>query len=192
MDKKDALNRLYIQYRKEYEGNEIVVGDGQPNSKLILVGEAPGKDEVRLQKPFVGIAGKNLDEFLKILELRREDIFITNAIKYRLSKVNPKTGLMVNRPASKKEIETNRKYLLKEISIIEPKYIITLGNVPLKSVADDGNTIGRAHGQLKTIFIECKGYKLFPLYHPASIIYNRSLKETYISDLNKLKEVLQS
>lgn len=191
MNKEAKLKELYKEYKERFEDKEIVLGDGSVDSKLVLVGEAPGKDEVKLGKPFVGMAGKNLEEFLNILELDRQDIYITNAIKYRLSKVNPKTRRVINRPATKREIDVNRRYLLREISIIEPKYIVTLGNVPLKAVdKENGVSIGEVHGRLKTIIIEGKDYFLFPLYHPASIIYNRSLKDVYISDLAKLKEIL--
>lgn len=188
MSKSEQLNILYEDYKKEFAGEEIVLGDGNVDSSLLLIGEAPGKDEVRLARPFVGMAGKNLSEFLEVLGMDRESIYITNAIKYRLSKVNPQTGRVVNRPASKEEINSNRQYLLKEIEIINPRYIVTLGNVPLKAITDDHNiSIGTVHGELKTVPISGKEYSLFPLYHPASIIYNRNLKDIYINDIKKLK-----
>lgn len=191
MSKKDMIEKLYYEYKKEFEGKEIVLGDGNPDSKLFLAGEAPGKDEVKLSKPFVGMAGKNLSEFLDILGWGRESIYITNAIKYRLSKVNEQTGRVVNRPASKEEIKTNRSYLLEEIRIINPSYIVTLGNVPFKSITDDYDvSMGEVHGRLNKVIISDKEYNLFPLYHPASVIYNRSLKSTYIDDIKRLKTIL--
>jgi len=189
--KNEELQLLYDKYKKEFAGKEIVLGDGNINSRLLLVGEAPGKDEVRLSKPFVGAAGKNLSEFLEVLDIDRESIYITNAIKYRLSKINSKTGRAVNRPATKEEINLNREYLLKEIDIIRPEYIVTLGNVPLKSVMSDNNiSIGDVHGKLMTVSIQSATLNLFPLYHPASIIYNQSLKKVYYEDIQKLKEIL--
>ena len=134
MSKSEQLIALYESYKREFEDKEIVLGDGNPDGELLLIGEAPGKDEVLKGRPFVGMAGKNLSEFLDVIKLTRDDIYITNAIKFRLSKVNPDTGRISNRPATRQEIEQNRDYLLKEISIIEPKYIITLGNVPLRAV----------------------------------------------------------
>lgn len=193
MSKSEWLNNLYDLYRKEFFGGEIVLGDGNIDSRLILIGEAPGKEEVLNSKPFVGAAGKNLAEFLDKLGLKREDIYITNAIKYRLSKVNSETGRVSNRPAAKKEILENRDYLLKEIEIINPEYIVTLGNVPLRSVYGDfGITIGEVHGSLKKVKVLESEYNLFPLYHPASIIYNAKLKEIYNEDLDKLKLVIDS
>ena len=80
MSKSERLNNLYDLYKKEFDGEEIVLGDGNVESGLILIGEAPGKEEVLNSKPFVGTAGKNLAKFLDKLGLRREDIYITNAI----------------------------------------------------------------------------------------------------------------
>lgn len=189
MNKKYAINDLYKEYVTEFEGEEIVLGEGNLDARLLLIGEAPGKDEVRLSRPFVGMAGKNLDEFLNIIGIDRDLIYITNAIKYRLSKINPKTGRVVNRPATQEDINKNREYLLREIEIIMPEYIATLGNVPLKAVTNRNDiTIGEVHGNLISISLHGREYKLYPLYHPASTIYNRSLKDTYIKDIEKLAE----
>ncbi len=191
MVKNEMLKDLYDEYRERFEGKEIVLGEGNVDSEVMLVGEAPGKDEVRLSRPFVGMAGKNLDEFLEISGIDRASLFITNAIKYRLSKINPKSGNVVNRPASKADIVENAGFLHREIRIINPKYIVTLGNVPLKSVTGDFSaSIGSMHGEKKSVKIMGAEYILFPLYHPASIIYNRELKDTYIEDLRKLREVM--
>jgi len=192
MTKEEQLSELYERYVKDFKDMEIVLGDGNVNTDLVLVGEAPGKDEVRLSKPFVGAAGKNLAQFIDILGLKREEIFITNAIKYRLSKVNPDTGKLINRPATRDEISAARDYLLQELIIIDPYYIVTLGNVPLKAVTGDYDiSIGTVHGQVSDLTIGEKTYKLFPLYHPASIIYNRSLKEVYLDDIRKLSLLIR-
>jgi len=184
------LNALYNDYREKFKGFEIVVGEGNLSPKVLLIGEAPGKDEVRLGRPFVGAAGKNLNKFLEILRLSREEVFITNAIKYRLSKVNPKTSRLLNRPALASEIESNRDYLYREIQILKPIVIVTLGNVPLKAVLSDMSVqIGAMHGKLVTVDVLGDEYNLFPLYHPASVIYNRDLKEVYLKDLEALREV---
>ncbi|NLP13250.1 MAG: uracil-DNA glycosylase [Clostridium sp.] len=191
MSKSEQLKNLYELYEKVFYGKEIVFGDGNPDTRLILIGEAPGKDEVKQEKPFVGAAGKNLAEFLDRLGIIREDIYITNAIKYRLSKVNPETNRITNRPATKKEIEDNREYLLKEINIINPEYIVTLGNVPLRSVCGTNVTIGELHGKTNRVEVLGTEYNLFPLYHPASVIYNVRLKEVYYEDLEKLKKIIE-
>lgn len=191
MSKLEQLNNLYNIYSRELTDEEIVLGDGSIDSKLILVGEAPGKDEVLKKKPFVGAAGKNLSEFLNILNVNRKDIYITNVIKYRLSRVNPQTNRISNRPPTNEEIRKNSGYLLKEINIINPKIIVSLGNVPLRAVSGDMKIkIGQVHGNIKEVIVGELKYNLFPLYHPASIIYNRKLKDVYYEDLKKLKELL--
>jgi DNA polymerase len=188
----ELLNNLYDTYKEVFKGKEIVVGSGNTSTRLLLIGEAPGKDEVRLGKPFVGAAGKNLSEFLNIVGINREDIYITNAIKYRLSRLNQKTGRYVNRPAARQEIEANRTFLIDEISIIKPRYIATLGSVPLKSLlCNYGLCMGDYHGKLLEICISSTIFKLYPLYHPASIIYNQSLKDVYIEDIKKLSRIMR-
>ncbi|WP_129599645.1 uracil-DNA glycosylase [Anaerophilus nitritogenes] len=182
--KKDKLNLLKEECIK-ISTEPTVFGEGNVDAKIILVGEAPGAKEVELNKPFVGAAGKNLDEFLDILKLNREDLYITNVVKIRPYKVNGKTGRKSNRPPNKEEIEKYEKYLFNEIQIIQPKIIVTLGNVPLKTLLKDKKvTIGQHHGKP----IDEGEYFIFPLYHPASIIYRRELKEVYIEDLYKLKD----
>jgi len=165
-----------------------VFGEGNINAKLILVGEAPGANEVEQKRPFVGKAGKNLDYFLEVLEIKREDIYITNVVKIRPYKINEKTGKKSNRPPNKNEIEKYINILYEEIKIIKPEVIVTLGNFALKAVSEDKNiTIGQVHG---TINRTGKGNNIFPLYHPAAIIYNQSLKTTYEEDLIKLKKYI--
>lgn len=192
MPKKDEILKLYDEYKSTFKDKEFVPGEGNEDAHLVLVGEAPGKDEVKLSRPFVGMAGKNLDEFLSIIGVERQDIYITNAIKYRLSKVNSETGRVSNRPATTDEIKSSREYLLKEIDLIKPSIIVTLGNVPLRSVTgSQSDGIGAVHGKIKPIIINGNEYSLYPLYHPASIIYNRSLKDTYVADVKNLGEILK-
>lgn len=181
------LRQLYDEYEKAFAGEELVFGDGNITSGIVMIGEAPGKDEVRIGKPFVGLAGGKLKEFIEYIGLTREDVFVTNAIKYRLFKVNPKSGRKSNRPAKTSEVLGSSGYLKMELHILSPSLVITLGNVPLRSVRNDlKTTIGDYHGKL----IDCDGIKVFPLYHPASLIYNRSLETAYYKDLDKLKELL--
>jgi len=186
------LDELNIKYLEAFENEQVVLGEGSIYSSLVIIGEAPGKDEVKEGKPFVGAAGKNLKEFMDMIDISRESVYITNAIKCRLGKVNEKTKRIINRPATKNDIINNQPWLFKEISFLYPKIIVTLGNVPLKAVTKDfGASIGAMHGSLHNCTIGDKEYKLFPLYHPASIIYNRALKEVYNMDVLTLKEVLK-
>lgn len=191
----ETLNSDMKDFFTKYFEKEtpLVYGDGQPNSKIVLIGEAPGKNEIEQGKPFVGQAGKNLQEFMEILGIRREDIYITNIVKFRPCKISDKTGRISNRAPTKEEIRTSEPFVKKEIGILEPKLIVSLGNVPLKSlIGDESATIGEYHGKPINInFIE-KPIVLFPLYHPASIIYRAELKSVYIEDLHKLKKYIIS
>lgn len=197
-EKINKLQELFNEYKAGFPENRFVKGDGDVSARIMLIGEAPGKDEVAQGKPFVGKAGKNLEEFLSFIGLKREKIYITNVIKYKLSKfkVSEETGKILsesNRPARPEEIRAGIPFLLREIEIVAPEYIVTLGNVPLKAVLNDLSgsiTIGEYHGKSRMIYIGENTYKLYPLYHPASIIYNRALKEVYNRDVLRLGEMI--
>lgn len=183
-----ALNELVVSESNIYfPGRRVVFGEGKCGAELLLVGEAPGGDEERDGRPFVGKAGKNLMDFLYTIGLDRKDLYITNVVKIRPIKFSEKTGKPVNRPPDTKEKDFFSKYLYKEIEIIMPKVIVTLGNVPLQSVLKSKKSlIGDYHGRI-TCF---GGNNIFPLYHPAAVIYNGSLKEVYNEDIYKLREFL--
>lgn len=173
----------------EYGDKRLIFGEGNENEPVImLIGEAPGGKEEELGRPFVGSAGKNLDEFLKAVDLKREEIYIGNAVKIRTTKLSPKTNKVVNRTPNTKEINFFNPYLLKEIEILRPKIVATLGNTALNAVMTEGASIGDCHGTA----IAHKDYFIFPLYHPAAVIYNRSLKDIYYEDLRKLKAFADS
>ena len=171
----------------------LVFGEGNPNARLLLVGEAPGKQETLQRRPFVCQAGKNLDEFLQVVGLEREDLYITNVVKFRPFKLNEKTGRTSNRPPTREEIELSRGWLYKEIEIIKPMVVVSLGNVALQAITNDrSKTIGQVHGTPMNIQVGESGFAtiLFPLYHPASVIYRKGLKDTYLKDLRALREYL--
>jgi DNA polymerase len=185
------LSNLYKEYADKFAGNEFVFGCGCTEPKLLLIGEAPGREEVKLSRPFSGAAGKNLDDFLRLAGISRDDIYITNAIKYRLSKVSPKTGRLSNRPATRDEIMSSRVFLLKEIELISPACVVTLGNVPLRAVMGDLSlSIGQMHGRPVCERVGHRELMIFPLYHPASVIYNQGLKQTCEDDILKLRDTI--
>jgi DNA polymerase len=191
--KQEQLLKLYKEYANQFAVNEFVFGCGCSEPKLLLIGEAPGREEVKLSRPFSGAAGKNLDDFLQLAQIRREETYITNAIKYRLSKVSPKTGRLSNRPATRDEILSSRAFLLKEIEILSPICVVTLGNVPLRAVTGDFSlNIGDVHGRPVYEKTGKNELMIFPLYHPASVIYNRSLKQTCQTDILKLRDIVIS
>ena len=164
--------------------NALVFGEGPQKPKLMLIGEAPGEQETLQGRPFVGKAGQNLDHFLALAGLRREEIYISNAVKLRPTKTG-KTGRLSNRPPTKDEIALFRPWLLREIDLGAPQVIATLGNVPLFAVTGDKRlTIGEAHG--RAMEAGETGRLLFALYHPASLIYNRALEPVYEQDVRAL------
>ena len=172
-----------------YQEKTIVFGEGAENPALMMIGEAPGGDEEKQGRPFVGKAGKNLSAFLEVVGLKREEIYISNVVKLRPTKESPKTGKAVNRPPSTDEIAFFLPYLLEEIQVISPKVVVTLGNVPLKAVTGEKKAvIGDYHGKPTPL---ADGRTLFALYHPAAVIYNRALQATYDEDLLELKAFLQ-
>ena len=171
---------------------DMVFGEGDPTAHIMLIGEAPGAEETRLRRPFVGKAGKNLDEFLVSIGLERADIYITNVVKFRPYKVSAR-GTLSNRPPKSGEIACMRKHLMREIAAVAPSVVVTLGNVPLKCVLNDSKaTIGAYHARPTDAGALSHTFKLFPLYHPASIIYNRALKDVYHADLLALKAFIDT
>jgi DNA polymerase len=188
------MNQLYRERLDKHFGGEVplVFGDGNTDSRIVLVGEAPGRTEVEQGKPFVGQAGKNLEEFINILGIAREDIYITNVVKFRPVRYNPDTGLESNRAPNKEEIEVSMDFIEQELSIVNPKLVASLGNIALKCILkDDRATIGIMHGSSVNVKFAGSEFVLFPLYHPASIIYNRALKDVYLQDLHKLRNYMK-
>lgn len=176
------------------EEKPIVLGEGNADHPpVMLIGEAPGEQESLQGRPFVGKAGKNLDGFLQVLELNREDIYISNVVKIRPTKVSDK-GRTSNRPPNKEELALFTPYLMEEILLVQPKMIVTLGNVALKALCGPKAVIGDMHGRENRVTVthekQSAEFAVFPLYHPASIIYNRSLQEVYDGDLQALKSLL--
>ena len=184
---KEFNEQMERESREIFGDRRVVFGDGKINAEIMLIGEAPGGEEEKQGRPFVGKAGKNLDEFLEIVGLEREDLYISNVVKIRPFKLSPKTNKPVNRPPDKAELSFFVPLLHKEIELVNPKLIVTLGNFALKNVLMDQKvSIGDYHGQLT----EKNGKRIFPLYHPASIIYDRAKAPVYIVDLHTLREIL--
>ena len=171
------------------EDKPLVLGEGKEDAPaLMLIGEAPGETEVIKRRPFVGKAGKNLDEFLSLAQLRREDIFVSNAVKIRPTEKGA-GGRVRNRAPNREELSLFIPWLMKEIEAVKPQALVTLGNVPLKALTDGKATVGGCHGQ----WLESKaGIPLFSLYHPASILYRRALQPVYVQDVLALAAALNA
>ena len=180
---------LEIAGRGGYEDRVIVTGEGNSDSPaVVFVGEAPGAEEERLGRPFVGTAGRNLDGMLAELGRARTDIFITNLVKVRPVRTNPKTGRRCNRPPTRDETAFFAPYLFLELSMLAPKCVVTLGNHALAALTNNRNAvIGEMHGRLT----RAGSLNLFPMYHPAAVIYNRRLRGVMEQDVLKLRHVLE-
>ena len=176
------------------EEKVLVFGEGRSDRPgIMLIGEAPGEQETLQRRPFVGKAGKNLDGFLEVVGLKREEIYISNVVKVRPTRVSDK-GRVSNRPPNREELALFTPFLYEEILLVQPRLIVTLGNVALKALAGSKAVIGSMHGAPADVTVahgkQEAAFPLFPLYHPASIIYNRALQEVYQDDLHRLRGYL--
>ena len=167
-----------------YEGEKktLVHGEGRIGARVMLIGEAPGEQETLMGRPFVGKAGKNLDEFLELAGIDRSELYVSNTVKFRPTRISD-AGRTVNRPPTQEEVRLFLPWLKREIALVNPECVVTLGNVPLRALSEDRKTvIGDVHGT----FLDCGGLRVYPMYHPASMIYNPSLKEVYRADVLRL------
>ena len=176
------FQKLYVDQQKV-----LVFGEGPLHARLMMIGEAPGEQESLLGRPFVGKAGKNLNEFLELAGLDRGELYVTNTVKFRPTRVS-EAGRNVNRPPTQEEVALFLPFLCREIDLVAPEYVVTLGNVPLRALTDRKTVIGDVHGRL----LERGNMRIYPMYHPASVIYNPSLKETYRADVLHLAELLRA
>ena len=160
-----------------------VFGFGSTNSEIFFIGEAPGRNEDLQGLPFVGRAGKLFDELLNSVDLTRKEVYITNILKCRPPK---------NRNPLKSEIEQCRGYLEKQIKIIKPKIIVTLGNFASSFVFDlfklNNSKISEIHGKVFQSKKEDTDIKIIPQYHPAFAIYNPNNKKILLKDFTIIKE----
>jgi len=166
----------------------IVVGRGNLNAGIMFIGEAPGKNEDEQGLPFVGAAGKNLDKLLEKVGLTINDVYIANILKCRPPE---------NRNPTNDEIKAHTPWLIEQIKEIKPKVICSLGNYATKFFFADGKVdempgITQVHGRRKLMEFHGLKIKLIPLFHPAAIIYNRKLIDSWEKDMEIVKsEILQ-
>jgi DNA polymerase len=162
-----------------------VPGEGSIKSKIMFIGEAPGRNEDKQGIPFVGRAGKILDDLLNNINLDRNEIFITNILKCRPPK---------NRNPTREEIESCVVFLERQLELINPKVIVTLGNFATKYILEKfgfkTEKIGLVHGYKFKINNKDKIQLIIPLFHPAAMIYNRKLKDYLLNDFQKIRDLL--
>ncbi len=160
-----------------------VPGEGPCNAEIMLVGEAPGSKEDETGRPFVGAAGQFLTELLSMAGLRREDVFITNILKCRPPN---------NRDPEPDEIEACKPYLVRQVKLVSPKIIVTLGRYAGKTLLGDAgikwSSMSRMHGKVFSVELYGVKLKIMPTYHPAAALYYPKLKPVIIKDF---KEILK-
>lgn len=179
-----TIDEINAAYAAMCGPDVCVPGSGPRTARIMFIGEAPGADELKTGRPFTGQAGRNFDEGLETAGLSREDIYITNTVKYRPHRIGP-SGRVSNRPPTRAEIEQFTPLLLEEIRLIAPDLLVTLGSTPLHAVSGDFSIkIGDVHGEP----LDPGGGRprMFPVYHPASIIYSKKLHEAYAQDWQAL------
>src|SRR5271154_674989 len=161
--------------------NTVVFGAGNADADLMFIGEAPGASEDERGLPFVGRAGKLLDQLLQEIGLARQDVFIANTLMCR------PPG---NRDPLPVEISNCQDYLLRKVALIQPSVICTLGNFSTKLLRGDPKGISRLHGQPQVLTLGQRAVRLYPLYHPAAALYTPRMLETLREDFARLPELL--
>lgn len=168
------------------QATQLVMGDGNPDADIVFIGEAPGKNEDEQGLPFVGAAGKFLNEMLAAAEMSREDVYITNIVKYRPPN---------NRDPLPEEKAAFLPYLLRQLEIIDPKVVITLGRHSMEYFLPDAK-ISQIHGHAvrkKVTYHDGKEHEwlLVPLYHPAAALYNGGMRQTLIDDFVNIPKMIK-
>lgn len=186
--KKERLEKLNKEWEKtcpcglSTTATQAVPGEGSVDADIIFIGEAPGKKEDMEGRPFIGAAGKFLNEMLESIKMSRDDVYITNIVKFRPPN---------NRDPLPNEIDASWPWLEAQIDIIQPKLIVFLGRHALNRFFPK-EQIGKAHGKLlKKKFKNITTENFFALYHPAAALYNGGMRETLMNDFKKLPGVVK-
>jgi uracil-DNA glycosylase len=187
-ERREALKQLLVEARRCARCSDlaasrktVVFGSGNANAELMFVGEAPGASEDEQGLPFVGRAGKLLDQLLAEIGLERTDVFVCNTLKCR------PPG---NRDPLPLEIENCQDYLRRQVDLIEPAVICTLGNFSTKLLRGDPTGITRLHGKPEILTVGSRAVRLYPIYHPAAALYTPRMLETLREDFARLPELL--
>jgi len=187
MDKEKKLSELNKQVANcqrcpLYQGaNKAVPGAGNPNAEVMFIGEGPGYWEDQKGLPFVGQAGKLLDQLLDSINLSREEVFIGNVIKHRPPN---------NRDPLPEEIKACQKFLDEQIEIIKPRIIVTLGRFSMNKFFP-GEFISKIHGQARFVDFNGRRIIVIPMYHPAAALRSVIIKKEIEKDFKKIREFLE-
>jgi uracil-DNA glycosylase family 4 len=186
-ERREQLKAVYEQARGctrcplHQTRTTVVFGSGNADADLMFVGEAPGANEDKQGLPFVGQAGKLLDKLLAEIGLDRSQVFVVNTVKCRPPN---------NRDPHPNEIEACNEYLRRQVELIEPTVICTLGNFSTKLLRNDTTGISRLHGQAEIRILGARAIRLYPLYHPAAALYTPSTLEILRADFHRIPELL--
>jgi len=177
-------------YLERIENNYIpVIGEGNCDTQVVFIGEAPGKKEAQTGKPFCGASGKVLDQLLEHIKMKREDVYITNIVKDRPTS---------NRDPEPNEIDIYAPFLIRQIEIIQPKVIATLGRFSTSFIMkhfglqEDLEKISIIHGKVFSIDTSWGKLSIIPLYHPAVAVYNRTRLDELKKDFEMLKKLIRN
>ena len=184
LDKKNLLDEFMSNYqlegpREKDFSSRCVFGEGCQSANLVFVGEAPGEEEDRLGRPFVGPAGQKLDQMIKAMGFSRDEVWITNLIKNRPPN---------NRTPLQNEIDSGKGWLLQEIDIINPKIIVALGAPAAKALLSTSEGIGALRGRFHQVMHRDKTWLVMPTYHPAYLLrkYTPETRQIIWSDLQQV------
>lgn len=182
-EKEAALKKLNEEWSQKdlplkVTATQAVPGEGNPDTDILFIGEAPGKNEDQQGRPFVGAAGQLLNELLSSIGLKREDVFIANVIKHR-----PPS----NRDPLPEEITAYTPWLEEQLNIINPKLVVTLGRFSMDFMLGPGFSISKIHGQPK----RRHGRVIMPVYHPAAVLYRRNLLPELAADFKKIPPLIE-
>lgn len=187
-DRREALKEAFLLARScercpalVAERTQVVFGAGNADADLLFIGEAPGQKEDEQGVPFVGAAGKLLSELLGEIGIAREDVFIANVLKCRPPQ---------NRNPEPEEIERCSPWLWRQLELIQPIVVVTLGNFATKLLRGDATGIARMHGQVEERVLGTRRVRLMPSYHPAAALYQRSNRELIAADFARIPELL--
>lgn len=162
-----------------------VRGEGPRPAKLMIVGEAPGREEVIKKRPFVGRAGRFLSRALHQAGIQREESYVTNIVKFRPTKAI--AGKVKDRPPTRQEIASCLPFFNRELRSVSPRFVLLLGNTSLKAILDKNYTVGKDHGRE----IQKGKITFVPTFHPASAMRNRKQKKMFVEDLKKVRQLMR-
>ncbi len=177
LDELQQIVTACVKCRLAKSRTQVVYGVGSPNADLMFIGEAPGRDEDIQGKPFVGRAGQLLTDIIKAMKLTRDDVYIANVIKCRPPE---------NRNPEQDELDACRPHIRRQIEIIRPKVIVTLGRFALQSLLEKGYAVSSVRGQ----WLDYNGIKVMPTYHPAYLLRTPAAKKDVWADMKKVMSAL--